>query len=142
MDLPLKGRAAELVTFSPFGLWLIFPDPAAPETSPGSDYVLRIDGPFRVVSPTAVIEVDPNGGPSSAYFGLLQRVVEKAIATEDGSLAISFADGDRLEIPSDVHEPWQLTGKGQSLVSAAGGGLALWNEGGDLAVPLSEFHAR
>lgn len=142
MDLPLKGRAAELVTFSPFSLWVRFPDPAAPDTSPGTDYVLRIDGPFRLVQPAATIEVDPEAGANAVYLGLLQRVVHEAIAAEDGSLAIAFADGDRLEIPSDVYEPWQLTGKGQTLVSVAGGGLALWDEGGGTNVPLSEYRAR
>ena len=141
MELPIEGRAAELVTFSPFSLWLCFADPAAaPAMSPGADYVLRIDGPFRLVSPGAVIEVDPEAGASAVYLGLLQRVVQEAIAAEDGSLAITFVDGDRLEIPSDLYEPWQLTGRGQTLVSAAGGGLALWTEGGGQAVPLSEYH--
>jgi len=142
MDLPLKARAAEVVTFSQFSLWLRFPDPAAPDNSPGTDYVLRIDGPFRLVSPAAMIEVDPEAGANALYLGLLQRVVKEAIAAEDGSLAITFADGDRLEIPSDVYEPWQLTGKGQTLVSAAGGGLALWNDGEGTNVPLSEYRAR
>ena len=141
MDLPLKARAAELVTFSPFSLWLSFPDPAVPESSPATDYVLRIDGPFRLVSHAAMIEVDPEDGANAAYLGLLQRVVQEGIAAEDGSLAIVFADGDRLEIPSDVYEPWQLTGKGQTLVSAAGGGLALWNESEGTNVPLGEWHA-
>src|SRR2546428_5087578 len=104
MDLPLKARAAELVTFSPFSLWLSFPDFAAPDTSPGTDYVLRIDGPFRLVSPAATIEVDPEAGANAAYLGLLQRVVQEAIAGEDGSLAITFADGDRLEILGDMYE--------------------------------------
>jgi Family of unknown function (DUF6188) len=124
MDLPLIGRAVELVTFSPFGLWLTFPDPMRPETSPGSDYVLRIEGPFRFISATAVLEVDPNDGPNPVYLGLLQRVVEDAVATEDGSLAISFVDGDRLEVRSGRYESWELTGKGQSVLSVAGGGLA------------------
>jgi hypothetical protein len=139
MDLPLKGHAAELVTFSPFSLWLTFQDPAAPASSPGTDYELRIDGPFRLVSPDAIIEVDPEAGANAAYLGLLQRVVQEAIAAEDGSLAISFADGDRLEIPSDVYEPWQLTGNGQTLVSAAGGGLALWNGDAGTTAPVSEY---
>jgi hypothetical protein len=138
MDLPLKGRAAELVTFSPFSLWLTFPDPAAPASSPGTDYSLRIDGPFRLVSPDAVIEIDPEAGANAAYLGLLQRVVQEAIAAEDGSLAISFADGDRLQIPSDVYEPWQLTGNGQTLVSVAGGGLARWNVARSTTEHMSE----
>jgi hypothetical protein len=104
--------------------------------------VLRIDGPFRLVSPAAVIEVDPEAGGHAVYLGLLQRVVREAVAAEDGSLVITFADGDRLEIPSDVYEPWQLTGKGQTLVSAAGGGLAVWDEAGGVNVPTSEFHLR
>jgi len=131
MDLPLNGRAVELVAFSPFGLWLTFPDPVAPETSPGSDYVLRIDGPFRLVRPTAQVDVDPNEGPNSVYLELLQRTVEEAIATEDGSLAIRFVDGDRLEIRSDAYESWMLTGNGQSLVSVAGGGVARWSPSTD-----------
>lgn len=69
-------------------------------------------------------------------------MVAEAIAAEDGSLAMTFTDGDRLEIPSDVYEPWQLTGKGQTLASAAGGGLALWHENGGMNLPISEYHAR
>ena len=130
MDLPIEGRVTDLVTFSPFSLWLRFPDAATPGTSSGAEYVLRIDGPFRLVSPTAVIEVDPEAGANAVYLGLLQREVREAVATEDGSLAITFAEGDRLEVPSDVYEPWQLTGEGQTLVSVAGGGLAVWDEAG------------
>jgi hypothetical protein len=124
MDLPLNGRAVELVTFSPFGLWLTFQDPVPLETSPGTDYVLRIDGPFRLVTPRSQVEVDPNEGPNPVYLSLLQRTVAEAIATEDGSLAIRFVDGDRLEIRSDAYESWMLTGNGQELVSVAGGGVA------------------
>lgn len=142
MDLPLKERAVKLVTFSPFSLWLRFPDHAAPATSPRTDYELRIDGPFRLVSPAGIIEVDPEGGANNLYLGLLRRVVQEAIAADDGSLSIVFADGDRLEVPSDVYEPWQLTGNGQTLVSAAGGGLALWNDDGGINVPLNEYRAR
>jgi hypothetical protein len=142
MDLPIEGRATDLVTFSPFSVWLRFADSAAPEASPGADYVLRIDGPFRLVSPAAVIEVDPEAGANAVYLGLLQRVVQEAVAAEDGSIAITFADGDRLEVPSDVYEPWQLTGNGQTLVSAAGGGLAVSDEAGDMSAATSENHAR
>jgi hypothetical protein len=142
MDLPIEGRATDLVTFSPVSLWLRFPDSAAPEASPGAEFVLRIDGPFRLVSPAAVIEVDPEAGANAVYLGLLQGVVQEAVAAEDGSLVITFADGDRLEIRSDVYEPWQLTGKGQTLVSAAGGGLAVWDEAGGLNVSTDEYHAR
>ena len=130
-----------MVTFSPFELWLTFPDPVAPETSPGTDYVLRIGGAFRLASPSATIDVDPGTGPHGAYLGLLRRVVREAVASEDGSLAMTFADGDRLEITSDVFEPWQLTGHGQMLISVAGGGLAVWNDGDGVSVPAAEFGA-
>jgi hypothetical protein len=138
MELPLTGRAAELVAFSPFSLWLTFPDPAAPESSPGTDYVLRIDGPFRLVAPDAIIEIDPEAGANAASLGLLERIVQNAFAAEDGSLAISFADGGRLEVPSDVYEPWPLTGNGQTLASVAGGGLALRTGGRSTTVPMRE----
>ena len=95
-----------------------------------------------MVSPAAVIEVDPEAGANAVYLGLLQRVVQEAVAAEDGSIAITFADGDRLEVPSDVYEPWQLTGNGQTLVSAAGGGLAVSDEAGDMSAATSENHAR
>ena len=142
MDLPLRARAAELVTFSPFSLWLRFPDPAPAESPPAADYVLRIDGPFRLVSPAAVTEVDPGDGANSVYLGLLGRVVHEAVAGEDGSLTIAFADGDRLEVPTDAYESWQLAGNRQTLVGAAGGGLALWNEGRGVNVPLGDYDAR
>ena len=142
MDLPIVGRATDLVTFSPFSLWLRFPDSAAPEASPGAEYVLRIDGPFRLVSPAAAIEVDPEAGANAVYLGLLHRQVQEAVAADDGSLALTFADGDRLEVPSDVHESWQLTGEGRTLVSAAGGGLAVWDEAGGMNGSTSDYHAR
>lgn len=115
MDLPLIGRVVELVTFSPFALWLNLSDPEAPETSPGTDYVLRIEGSFRLVTPTAEVDVDPNEGPNPAYLGLLRRTIDEAVATEDGALSIRFVDGDRLEIRAGVYESWMLTGNGQSL---------------------------
>jgi hypothetical protein len=105
MDLPLNGRAVELVTFSPFTLWLRLPDPATPETSSGTDYVLRIDGPFRLVSAGAVIEVDPESGPDAVYLALLQKTVEVASAIEDGSLAITFVGetGSRSRLTCTNH---------------------------------------
>jgi hypothetical protein len=126
MDLPLTGRAVELVTFSSFGLWLTFPDPVAPESSPAADYVLRVNGPFRLVTPTTEVDVNPNEGPNPVYLGLLGRTVAEAVATADGSLAIKFIDGDQLAVRSDAYESWMLTGNGQSLLSVAGGGLARW----------------
>jgi hypothetical protein len=39
MELPLKGRSIELVTFSRFNVWLRFPDVTTPDQSPPSDYV-------------------------------------------------------------------------------------------------------
>ena len=136
MDVRLKGRWTSLITFSPVSLWLNFPDPDEPEASPTLDYNLRIDGPFRLVSGDAIVEIHPADGPNAACLGLLQRVVETAVAADDGSFAISFDDEDRLEIPGDSHEPWQLTGNGQTLVSVAGGGLAVFRE--DLGVDTDE----
>lgn len=126
MELPINGRAVELVTFSPFGLWLTFPDPVAPESSPGGDFVLRIDGPFQLVTPTAAVDVDPNEGPNAVYLGLLERVVHEAVAIEDGTLVIRFFDGDRLDVRIDAYESWMLSGNGQQLLSAPGGGLPHW----------------
>ena len=141
MDLPLTARTADLVSFSPFSVWLRFPDRRDPGASSGTDYVLRIDGPFRLVSSTTVIEVDPQAGANTVYLGLLNRVVQKATAAEDGALAITFTDGDRLDIASSEYEPWQLAGMGQTLVSSADGGLTLWSDADGTTIPLSDYHA-
>ena len=77
--------------------------------------MLRVDGPFRLVTPTTEVDVNPNDGPNLVYLGLLGRTVAEAVATADGSLTIQFIDGDHLAVRSDAYESWMLTGNGQSL---------------------------
>ena len=92
---------------------------------PDPDFTLVIEGPFRLVSAGVTTLIDPAGGPDTAYLQLVDKSVQQAVATRDGGLEITFSDGDRLMIPPDRYEPWQLNGdNGYLVVSLAGGGLA------------------
>lgn len=54
---------------------------------------------------------------------LTQKLIDTALARHDGSLAVMFADGTRLEVPFADVEAWELKGPGQLfVVSPAGGG--------------------
>jgi hypothetical protein len=95
---------------------------------PGPDFTLEIDGPFRFVSSGSESFIDPAVGPDAAYLLLVDKRVERAVASSDGGLELAFSDGDRLIIPPHRYEPWQLNGDdGYLVVSVAGGGLAIWS---------------
>ena len=76
--------------------------------------------------------IDREAGQDPAYLSVVDKKVARAVASDNGELAIEFTDADHLIVSSDVYEPWQLNGDdGSLIVSVAGGGLAVWNASGD-----------
>lgn len=128
--LPIAGRVVCLIAvsrFVPF-LRLHFWGSGVPDSAPGPDYTLQIEGPLRIITASAEWNIDPEAGPDPAYLLLVSKKVAHAFASDDGGLAVDFTDGDRLVVPPHAYEPWQLNGEDGSLfVSAAGGGLAVWD---------------
>jgi hypothetical protein len=47
------------------------------------------------MSAESLHEADPGAGPNAAYLALLEQTVDPALATEDGSLSITFVVGGR-----------------------------------------------
>jgi hypothetical protein len=98
---------------------------------PSGTFEVRIEQPFTFTSATGsevllVPENDPTGlGPVLACS---RTAVEEAAASDDGELAMSFADGSSIRIRSSPdHEAWGLTGPaGLRVVSVPGGELAIW----------------
>jgi hypothetical protein len=129
-ELPIAGRAVCAVAvsrFVPF-LRLHFWGVGVPDSTPGPDYTLQIEGPLRIISAEREWSIDPQAGPDAAYLVLVSKKVAHALASDDGGLAVAFTDGDRLVVPPYEYEPWQLDGEDGSLfVSVAGGGLAVWD---------------
>ena len=60
---------------------------------------------------------------------LAQQVVNRAEATQDGSLTLEFSGGLRVSVaPAEDFEAWELTShKGIVALASAGGGLATWS---------------
>jgi hypothetical protein len=129
-ELPLAGRDVSAVAvsrFVPF-LRLQFWGGGVPDLKPAPDCTLEIEGPFRIVTAEREWSVVPQKGPDAAYLLLVSKTVARAVASDDGGLEVEFTDGDRLVVPPHEYEPWQLNGDDDSLVvSAAGGGLAVWD---------------
>jgi len=132
LPLPIADREVMQVTVSRYGpyLQLEFFD----GTARGSDrdaYTLAIDGPFTLETREGSMAVDP-ANPSPALLALRTMTVREAIADEDGTLRLTFTDGNALRVPPGEYEPWQFVSKvsvgddGWLVVSAAGGGLAVW----------------
>jgi hypothetical protein len=129
-ELPLAGRvvcAVAISRFVPF-LRLHFWGTGVPDSTPGPDYTLEIEGPLRITVAGQEWSIDPQAGPDAAYLVLTSKKVARAFASDDGGLAVDFIDGDLLVVPPHEYEPWQLNGEDDSLfVSVAGGGLAVWD---------------
>jgi hypothetical protein len=105
-------------------------DAGVPATDDGG-YTLSIEGPFVYQSGSERLQVDP-ASPPPVILRLRDKRVQEALADEDGTLRLSFADGDLLTVPPDNYEPWQLVSTrspvdgGWLVVSVAGGGLSVW----------------
>lgn len=129
-ELPIAGRVVCSVAvsrFVPF-LRLHFWGAGIPDSAPGPDYTLQVEGPLRIITPSTEWNIDPGAGPDPAYLLLVSKKVAHAFTSDDGGLAVDFTDGDRLIVPPHEYEPWQLNGEDDSLfVSVAGGGLAVWD---------------
>ena len=128
-ELPIANRVVCAVSVSRFVPFLRLQFWAnVPESAPGPDYTLQIEGPIRIVTAKGELNIDPQAGPDPAYLLLVTKTVAHALASDDGGLVVDFTDGDRLVVPPFEYEPWQLSGEDGSLfVSVAGGGLAVWD---------------
>jgi hypothetical protein len=123
VSLPINGRDVSQVAISRFTPFL-----RIHFWHPGPEFTLEIEGSFRLVSSGVESLIDPERGPDPTYLTLVDKTVAHAIARRDGGLEVTFSDGDRLIIPPDRYEPWQLNGNnGYLVVSVAGGGLAIWS---------------
>jgi hypothetical protein len=132
IELPIADREVWRVSVSRYVPYLRieFLGEGISGSATGPDYSLIIDGPLRLMSKGRVVEVDPSTGPDPIYLGFVEKRVRRAIAGQDGSLTVEFADGDVLSVAPDRYEPWQLEplkGDGMMIVSVAGGGLATWD---------------
>jgi hypothetical protein len=134
MDLPIASRvvcSVEVSRFTPFLRLHFWGD--APDSPPGPDYTLQIEGPLRISSADGEQSIDPTAAANPAYLRFVVKRVARAVASKDGGLDVAFTDGERLIIPPDDYEPWQLSGDdGSLIVSVAGGGLAVWPPSGDI----------
>ena len=130
IDLPIADRvvcAVAVSRFTPY-LRLHLWGANVPDSASGPDFTLQIEGPLRIVTKEREWTIDPESGPDPAYLRLVTKTISRATAWADGSLEVGFTDGDRLLVPPFEYEPWQLNGDDGSLVvSAAGGGLAVWS---------------
>ncbi|MBY4088453.1 hypothetical protein HQO85_10225 [Rhodococcus fascians] len=96
------------------------------------DCEFRIESNFRVTEPgTAVFADVPHTllSENVTVQRLIGRLVVDANASDDCGLLVEFADGTSLVVPFDpLFEAWTIASpEGFKAVSAAGGGLALWD---------------
>jgi hypothetical protein len=130
IELPLADREVWRVDVSryvPF-LRIEFLGGGLLGDAPGRDLSLTIEGRFSLETAGSVERVDPDEGPNPVYLRFVEKRVSRAIAGQDGSLRVEFADGDLLMVEPAALEPWQLESHpdGLLVVSVAGGGLAVW----------------
>lgn len=101
------------------------------------DHAIRldVDGGYQLRVETACTLRTRHGarhlapGPSQAPSGhLAGRTVSGTRVAADGTLTVTFADGDELRVPSDPdYESWTVTGpRGLRVVCLPGGELACW----------------
>jgi hypothetical protein len=129
IDLPIANWAVSVVELSRFPILLLrFYPQDGPDPQARHGYFLRVEGSMVIVIKTVAQTIDPPQGGTAAYLELVFKTVRTAVASADGSLVVTFTDGDRLEVPRDGHyEPWLLSGDDGSLVvSNPGGGLSVW----------------
>jgi hypothetical protein len=92
--------------------------------------VIRVQNDFLVSHPdvepvfVSIDDLDTAARPMMRLFG---QVLDSVEANDDGSLALTFASGARIDVaPSAVLEPWSLTtASGELLVGLPGGGAAV-----------------
>jgi hypothetical protein len=129
--LPIGNWAVGAVTLSRFLPFLrlhFYGHDGTGKRVGSSGYSLAIEGPMVVVAKGVERRIDPKAGEHPAYLDLVTKIVLRAVASQAGGLVITFTDGDRLEVPPDRYEPWQLEGDdGSLIVSVAGGGLVVWD---------------
>lgn len=132
VELPLAGRTVDRVDVSRWVPKLRLEFWRSDAAPPGPDvYHLIIDGPFKLTSSNDSMEIDPTAGPDPTYLRLVEKIVDRATAFHDGSLRVTFTDGDFLTVAPSRFEPWQLEpegGGGVAMVSIAGGGLSVWDD--------------
>jgi hypothetical protein len=130
MELPISNWAVSAVCVSRFLPFLRFHFYGTDGDGRGlanSGYNLAVSGPMVVVTKGVERGIDPTAGEDLAHLDMVTKTVLRAFASQDGGLVVTFTDGDRLKVPPDRYEPWQLEGDDGSLVvSVAGGGLAVW----------------
>ena len=132
IELPIADREVIQVTLSrstPYLMLEFFETGVGATANDG--YTLSIEGAFTYESGHERVEVDPSS-PSPIVLNLPLKRVRQALADEDGTLRVRFADGDLMTVPPNEYEPWQFGSRrsavdgGWLVVSAAGGGLAVW----------------
>jgi hypothetical protein len=126
--LPLAGQAVTQCRFD-YAFTII-----AGKTE--SSFEIRIEEPFEFSSrgEGRAITVDPEAEPLTMgpALGVLHQTIDRAVAYKDGRLAVKFAEGDELWVPSgQSFEPWTLVGPaGLRIVSLPDGELAIWSPEG------------
>lgn len=98
---------------------------------PAGEFALRIEETFFFVPAMGgEIRLDPEHEPAKLgpMLACTRTSVAEAVASGDGGLVVSFADGSSIKVPSSLtYEAWNLTGPhGLRVVSTPGGGLAIW----------------
>ncbi|HET9457116.1 MAG TPA: DUF6188 family protein [Candidatus Limnocylindrales bacterium] len=132
MNLPIAGRKIERLGFArvvPY-LTLDLPGWQVDEGVRESDFMLQIDGPYRFSKSGRDWTVDPEDGPEARCLEWLGESIASAVADDTGALRVEFVNGGLLEVDPFAYEPWHLSGAdGWSVISVAGGGLAVTPEG-------------
>jgi hypothetical protein len=103
------------------------------------DFVLEVEGSGWVQPSSFVdrIPVAPNSGPYADVTALVGQEIVAAVATREGALHLTFADGGFFDVdPPRGYETWQLRDDGSEyiVVTHAGGGIVQFGEP-DASVP-------
>jgi hypothetical protein len=93
--------------------------------------VIRVQNDFLVSQPdleplfVAIDDLDMAARPMMRLFG---QVLDWAEANDDGSLALLFTSGTRIDVaPGTIDEPWSIsTPSGELLVGLPGGGSTVY----------------
>ncbi len=94
-----------------------------------NEFTIKIEGNFTLTLAGQTYSLTPIHrialGPALELYG---KIVDRAVATQDGSLFLTFSDETEIVVhPNDRYEAWGLSGPdGLLLVSLPGRGLAVW----------------